>query len=874
MAEQDEKQKQIQGPEEQPEQEKQTAPESAVWELPNSVMAGMPTPPPPPETPNSVMREMLGEQNLSGDAAGNRFPAGFVPGMPNSVMREMDNRGGYDFSSLQFQVNSANSPQDEFAPSLPSHELSHNFRQKIVPNHVSLSVPGSVVQRDPGNRNKKSDPKPGSTSENSVNEETFKGLFVKIDGKWTEAATAEAKIRSEREEARRNSPTTTTTVQEEDPNVPPQSKNNGEVLRDNVTKLWVERAGEKLFVYIDGSWIDAVERDSLPQGEIAEDQSSSESGENLIDMKPREDSGKGDNGDIIGNDEPLTEDAGESNQSGRNVVGRFNINSREDAWDAAGEIFGMGSRWRFFSKPLTDDQIDGMAALYKFHAGSDVKFPTEGKIVAAPINSALSETNNAVDRASGGADKIENDGPLSDSLSGSPQKSGNQIIEQEPDLIAERGDQDQVIRQVPKVLSYGRYRGLGAGWKTSKKHLGNSMIAQNIGMGASAFGRQGVLLNNYQYHVSQSAKNNLPIWDQSKWKLPTSGNPVKDSNGHIVSSGEYDPYVNYVAPITGAALSAYGVATGFTSMVHGLNDTIRNRQNVAAGASRWDAAQSGLDTVAAASSTMSSAWGLVQNIGNIAGPATSTFGDAAHAVPGLSIVSGAANAISGTAQAIRGRKTRSELNAAGKLLDEIEPPEESNNSQSSNRPLTDQEKLRMIMKQGHKTAVFNMWSGGLKAVSGGLTAASGIASLVGAAPVAAGIQGVAAVLNIARTIFERVYKSKMRNSIVAEEYNINWDKEMKAVYAMIKRYNSRFSVRDKDVRRVILKAHGSKDATRTAAYNTIKLNRAQYLINVATDRTSRFQKVADMVIEAMGVHKINGKNYAAGAAKLLAEKLG
>lgn len=180
----------------------------------------------------------------------------------------------------------------------------------------------------------------------------------------------------------------------------------------------------------------------------------------------------------------------------------------------------------------------------------------------------------------------------------------------------------------------------------------------------------------------------------------------------------------------------------------------------------------------------------------------------------------------------------------------------------------------MIMKQGQKTATFNMWSGGLKAISGGLTAASGIASLAGAAPVAAGIQGVAAVLNIARSIFEKVYKSKMRNSIVAEEFNIDWKNEMKYVYAMLKEKAPRFKVRDKDVRRVILKAHGSDAATRTAAYNTIKLNRAQYLINTATSKGNPFRKVADMVIEAMGVHKINGKDYAAGAAKLLAEKLG
>ncbi|MBQ6518165.1 MAG: hypothetical protein IJI14_05550, partial [Anaerolineaceae bacterium] len=463
------------------------------------------------------------------------------------------------------------------------------------------------------------------------------------------------------------------------------------------------------------------------------------------------------------------------------------------------------------------------------------------------------------------------------SSSSSPSRSPSPSLSRSPSLESEGGDSVLIPKpkpeRVPGLVPNGSYWALGSGWQNSKKHRSNASIPQNIAMGANAFGRQGVLLNNYVHHVSQSAKDNLPIWDSSKWKLPTSGSPVKDSSGNIVSSGHYDPYVSYVAPITGAALGVYGTAAGFADMVHGINDTVRHHHNIALGASRWDAAQSGLDTVAAASSTMSSVWSTVQNIGNIGSAATSTFGDAVHAIPGLSIVTGAANAISGTSQAIRGRKTRSELNAAGKLLKSIadrQPPA----PKLPKGQLTDQEKLALIMKQGHKTAVYNMWSGGLKAASGGLTAASGIASLAGAAPVAAGIQGVVAVLNLARTIFERVYKSKMRNSIVAEEFNIDWKDEMKLVRQMIEGYNPKFGIRDKDVRKIILRAHGSSEDTRTAAYNTIKLNRARYLLRTAIDSDNAYHKVAELVIEAMGVHKIDGENFAVGAEKLLAEKLG
>lgn len=851
--------------------EEQFVPEQVSFVIPNSLAAGMPVPP-PPGTPNSVMREMLDPQNLFMPAAVDRSPMGITAGAANSVMREMNSCPDTDFLSIHshsssqniFQNSAPRNPSREkivpfsrggFSSSVAAHESVHFIRQGVASDRVSLSVTSNIVQRDEDDdKDKNPDPKPGSTSEKTVKTAAFNGLSVMVGDEWKNAKTAETMIKSAREEAKRNSPTTTTTVHEEDPDFQPEAHKGGEILRDTATGLWVERAGQDLFAYIDGQWLVAQEQESPPKKESGDDLSGRDLSENLL--KPSDSSLSG--GGKIDEEENLSEDSDEQDD-------------QASALPNPRDIFGTGRRWRMSRTAITDEQIDGMVALYKNYSrrhNIGTVFPTSAKIVAEPVQKALSVTNDAVESASGGTHQMD-DGSSSHSPDSS---SSSRSSSPEPGTDRSGLIPDLAAEQVPGVLPYGRYRALGDGWKKQKRHLGNASIAQNVGMGASAFGRQGVLLNNYMYHVHQSAKDNLPVWDESKWKLPTSGNPVRDSNGNIVSSGEFNPYVNYVAPIAGTALGAFGVGTGIAGMVHGIHDTVRQRQNVAAGASRWDAFQSFNDTIAAASSTMSSAWGMAQSIGNIGHAATSTFGDAAHAIPGLSIITGAASAASGVSQAIRGRKTRSELNAAGNLLDQIAPPQQGDDN--SDAEPKDQDKLRMIMKQGHKTAVFNMWSGGLKAVSGGLSAASGIASLAGAAPVAAGIQGVTAVLNIARTIFEKVYKSKMRNSIVAEEFNINWDKEMKAVRDMIESYNPKFGIRDKDVRRVILKAHGSSDTTRTAAYNTIKLNRAQYLINTATSDTSPFQKVADLVIEAMGVHKINGKDYAEGAAKLLAEKLG
>lgn len=878
-------------------------------------------------TLNSVRREM-------GNRLGSDFSSVHFHTDSNSIRRNefMGSRAYTRGNNIYFG-------RDGFQPSVAAHELVHTVQQGAVPGRAAMSVPFGTVQRDPddsplgkfkravrkviiinrftkalqtGKQNKGANPgseagigeipqsgqasddhsivpSGGSSSINppvssvpistqsdniALNDDAgsstqskkiitqpFNGLSVMVDGVWTGAKEAETMVKNARKEADRNRGTVSTTEYEEpDPDIQPRPENGGEVVRDSDTGLWVEKAGRDLFVYIDGHWLAAMERRPASSSGEDIDQDPRTLSKNLLE---RDDSSV--------NDEERSES--ESESEGERIQ---QDGSSANALPDPNRIFGTGRRWRMSRTALTDEQIDGMVALFKDYSRRhhpDKVFPTSAKIVAGPIQSGLRAANDVVERASGsGHQEDETSSPSSSpSLSASPspalQLDGNGS-DSAPDPDAE---------QVPGILpGPSHYRALGSGWKKSKEHTANAAAVQNVGMGANAFGRQGVLLNNYRYHVSQDAKDKLPIWDESKWKLPTSGKDVKDSSGNVVSQGKYDPYVDYVAPIAGTALGVYGTATGFTSMVHGINDTVRHHNNVAAGASRWDAAQSGLDTVAAASSTMSSVWGTVQSIGNIGGAATSTFGDAVHALPGLSIVTGAANAISGTSQAIRGRKTRSELNAAGRALDQIAFQQEMNGDGRSEDPgqMTDQDKLRAIMKQGHQTAVFNMWSGGLKAAAGGLTAAAGVSSLVGAAPVAAGIQGVVAVLNLAKFIFERAYKSKMRNSIVAQEFDIDWKQEMQDVRAMIAEHNPKFGIRDKDVRRIILKAHGSNDATRTAAYNTIKLNRARYLINTATDANNAFHRVAEMVIEAMGVHKRGGNNYAAGADRLLAEKLG
>ena len=415
--------------------------------------------------------------------------------------------------------------------------------------------------------------------------------------------------------------------------------------------------------------------------------------------------------------------------------------------------------------------------------------------------------------------------------------------------------------------------------KQSQWHTANARLAQSIGGTINNWGAKfGTLMHNYNNNVTDKEKTDLKPWDKKKWDLTE-------------SHGNYRAYTDWVAPSINLGLGIYGMGTSAMGMVHGMNETARKAQNVKAGASHADWIQSGLDTIGSAGSFMSSAWSTWQSgaqllshwkwlnsfekVGNYLNK--STFGHAKEAIPGLSIATGSISAATGTMEAIRGRMTRSELHNAEKEMKKAgrEAPVDPNAPAPVPGVKTDQQKLKDIMTQGHQAAKFHMWSGGLKAAAGGLSAAGGIASLTGAAPVAAAFQGTAALVNIAKFAFDRAYTAHMRKTVVASELNIDWDQEMKDVMTMVHSYNSEYNMRDKYIREIILKAHGSGEAaTRTAAYKQIKLKRANYLIDMA-ENPGTYQQTAKLVIKAMGVYLPDGQTkYPSGARELLAEKLG
>ena len=171
-----------------------------------------------------------------------------------------------------------------------------------------------------------------------------------------------------------------------------------------------------------------------------------------------------------------------------------------------------------------------------------------------------------------------------------------------------------------------------------------------------------------------------------------------------------------------------------------------------------------------------------------------------------------------------------------------------------------------------------MWSGGLKAAAGGLSAIGNIFTVAGAAPVGAAITGVTGGISIGKFAFEKGYKYFMRRDAVGKELNINWSDEKAAVRAMVKMYNPDLGITDREARAIILKAHGSNARTRDEAYDLMKAERAEYLLDLAK-KPGPYQQTAQTIIKALGVYGMSTDNngnvsFKAGAEKILAEKMG
>ena len=471
------------------------------------------------------------------------------------------------------------------------------------------------------------------------------------------------------------------------------------------------------------------------------------------------------------------------------------------------------------------DQIYWMAEQYKhdypnnFLDANGNQFNPQA--VSGPINYGLNAAQAAVNNAAGG----QGGGP------GAGGQGNGQGAVQAP--APQQGAQ-------PK----------GNGWKNAKEIAGWTGFAGNIVSPTDKALQLGGELDRYLHPptISNEIINGKEV-------------EVETSNAHF-----NDAYKS-IAPYAGMTADALGFTAGAIQTVTGIHDVIKNGQKVKAGASHADWVTSLSDTASAAASTGARGLSFAKNFIE-AGGGTANFGDW---IPGLSVATGGFSALSGGIQTFRGGKSWYNLN---QQINAINTPAMRAQAAAANQGgITDQQKLLQIMNQGKRVAKINTASGVMKTISGGLTAAGGIATLSGAAaPIGLALSALGGAVSAFKFAFEKFKKRSLRADVVGEEYGIDWKKEMKDVRTMGDHYNDKMSLRDKDVREIILKAHNAAGKTRTESFAAIKKNRARYLLDHVRNNTP-FAAIASAVIEALGVHK-RGGSFAAGAEDLLAEKLG
>ncbi len=396
------------------------------------------------------------------------------------------------------------------------------------------------------------------------------------------------------------------------------------------------------------------------------------------------------------------------------------------------------------------------------------------------------------------------------------------------------------------------YQGAEDDVRDLNKNVPLADIPRNALVGANDIFKLILMDNVHRYHHE-------PLVDNPEWY--DYWDPAK-------SNGQYGWYTDAVAPAINGALGLYGSVTSALNTYALYEETKRKYHNQEIGGSWADTFFSGVDTFSALGKTAQ----------GITGMAPTADASAAGAV--LNLITGTADMISGFGQFGRGARAWHHINQGMDMLGPMDDPDpEKNPVRRDWNSLTEQEKLYLIFKQGRSMQKINTWSNFMKGLSGGLSFGAGVSTLVGAAPVAAGLQLGAAALNIVRVAFERGMKARLRHRVVAEHLGIDWGKEMDLVREMIKEFNPKYDMRDQFVREVILKAHGSTAATRTEAYEQIRHGRAKLLMDIANDYDHQYQVAAMKVVEAMGIHPVETdaqgrKKFAQGALDLLKEKMG
>ncbi|MBQ6480692.1 MAG: DUF4157 domain-containing protein [Anaerolineaceae bacterium] len=183
---------------------------------------------------------------------------------------------------------------------------------------------------------------------------------------------------------------------------------------------------------------------------------------------------------------------------------------------------------------------------------------------------------------------------------------------------------------------------------------------------------------------------------------------------------------------------------------------------------------------------------------------------------------------------------------------------------------------------------YDMASGGFKMASaavalGGSGAALASGPLVPAA--AAGVAAANVAVTGAKIAYEEGRKYVLHKQVVSEEFGItDWKTEENNVRAWLSDRGETRKFSKKEIRAIILKAHGVPEGTIDAAFQRINQHRANFLINLAskheTSEATPESRIAYEMVRSMGVHRTKegsggsvSKKYTEEAKKILAQKM-
>jgi hypothetical protein len=278
--------------------------------------------------------------------------------------------------------------------------------------------------------------------------------------------------------------------------------------------------------------------------------------------------------------------------------------------------------------------------------------------------------------------------------------------------------------------------------------------------------------------------------------------------------------------VTGAVGGGIGAIGGLAGV---MQNTAKAKTSGMAGNS--DAAmEAKMDVVKNASGVLSGALNTAGFLGVAAGDVAKKY------VPGLGLVTGAAQTFKGLNTAGAGIRTQEEMSSQINMLVKEGSPQFEDNQRVS---------MLRSLQLARAMGAINEKSGKLDAVAGALGTAGSAVTLTGAGALAGTVlSGAGAGLGALNGINKGVEVSEMRERVADQELNMSARMQRLEAYLASKGEDAnQYSKETKE--KIILQSMGYKSGTKKEAFMNIAMNRSKSLSDMANTHTQGLNKKAE-----------------------------